>query len=78
MELLLQALRLADTVRDIARDHELKQNADLPAHEQDLSYRHDKAATSFSGSYHSPPLVAVYLHRSTAYVIAVLAVLASG
>ena len=69
---LLQALRLADIVRKTARDHDLKQSA---YHPRGLSYRTD---TIFSDAYHSPPLVAVYLHRSTEYIIAVLAALASG
>lgn len=76
---MLQALRLADRIRDIAdtRYHDL-QTAQLPAQPRDLSYRTDEAITFFNRSYHIPPLVAIYLHRSTAYVISVLAALASG
>lgn len=75
--MLLQALRLAKDLREHARDQDSKRVTGVPAHSRGLTSASKEASTSVSRA-NGPPLVAIYLHRSTAYVTAVLAALASG
>ena len=75
--MLLQALRLAKDLREHARDQDSKRVTGVPAHSRGLTSASKEASTSVSRA-NGLPLVAIYLHRSTAYVTAVLAALASG
>ena len=74
----LQALQFAKDVREAVRDLYTQHYRGLSVQLRSLSPKFETAGGVNAVPGVDPPLIAIYLDRSSAYITAVLAVLASG